>query len=40
MDIVYIVITVGFFAAALAYVRACAALGREESPDNRGVNVG
>ena len=39
MDIVYIAITIVFFAASLAYVRGCAALGREESPDSRGTNV-
>ncbi len=39
MDIIYIVITVGFFAAAIGYVYACAALGREESTETRGQNV-
>jgi hypothetical protein len=39
MDALYIAITVVFFAAAMLYVRGCAALGREESSDGRGTNV-
>lgn len=39
MDIVYIVITVVFFAAAIGYVSACATLGREDSTDARGQNA-
>lgn len=39
MDIVYIAITIGFFAATIGYVYACAALGREESTESRGQNA-
>jgi hypothetical protein len=39
MDITYIAITVSFFAAAIGYVYACAALGREDSTDSRGQNA-
>ena len=39
MDIIYIAITVGFFAAAIGYVYACAALAREGSTDIRGQNA-
>ena len=39
MDIIYIVITLAFFAAAIGYVKACSSLGREESADMRGQNA-
>jgi hypothetical protein len=31
LDIVYVLATLGFFAAMLAYVRGCERLGRDES---------
>jgi hypothetical protein len=39
MDIIYIAVTVGFFAASIGYVYACASLGREDSTDARGQNA-
>jgi hypothetical protein len=39
MDIVYIAITIGFFAATIRYVYACAALGRERIDESRGQNA-
>lgn len=39
MDFIYIAVTIGFFGAALAYVRGCASLGREDTSDSRGMNV-
>lgn len=36
MDIVYVAATVAFFALTLAYVRACAALGRSSNADEAG----
>jgi hypothetical protein len=39
MDIIYIAISIGFFAAAIGYVSGCAALGQEETSDTRGQNV-
>ncbi len=36
MDLLYVSLTVGFFAAMLAYVAACARLGRRgEGPEGR-----
>ena len=31
LDVVYIAITLGFFALMLAYIRGCEALGREDT---------
>jgi hypothetical protein len=31
LDVVYVVITLGFFAIMLAYIRGCEALGREDT---------
>jgi len=31
LDVVYVVITLGFFAIMLAYIRGCAVLGREDT---------
>jgi len=39
MDFLYITITVVFFVVAILYVRGCAALGREDSQDERGHNA-
>ncbi len=39
MDFLYVILTLAFFASALAYVRACAALGREESHYERGIDA-
>jgi len=36
IDLLYIALTLFAFAALLAYVRACAVLGREDSGDSRG----
>jgi hypothetical protein len=36
VDVLYIALTLLAFAALLAYVRACALLGREENADSRG----
>jgi hypothetical protein len=36
IDLLYIALTLFAFAALLAYVRACAVLGREDSSDSRG----
>jgi hypothetical protein len=36
MDLLYIALTVFSFAALIAYVRACALLGREDTSDQRG----
>jgi len=35
LDLIYIVITIGFFALMLRYVRACEALGRREEKEQR-----
>ena len=40
MDLLYVLVTIVFFASALAYVRACAALGFEESQNERGNDAG
>ena len=34
-DLFYVLGTIGFFAAMLGYVRACARLGRGSDPENR-----
>ena len=31
LDVVYIAVTIGFFALMLAYIRGCEALGREDT---------
>jgi hypothetical protein len=36
IDLLYIALTLFAFAALLAYVRGCAALGREDNTDPRG----
>jgi len=36
IDLLYIAFTLLAFAALLAYVRGCAALGREDNSDSRG----
>jgi hypothetical protein len=36
IDFLYVALTFVAFAALLAYVRACALLGREDSADSRG----
>jgi hypothetical protein len=36
MDAIYVLLTLCFFAAAIAYVRGCAAMGREDATDTRG----
>ena len=36
IDLLYIALSVFAFAALLAYVRGCAALGREDNTDMRG----
>jgi hypothetical protein len=36
IDLLYIALTLLAFAALLAYVRACALLGREDTADSRG----
>jgi hypothetical protein len=36
IDLLYVALTLLAFAALLAYVRACALLGREDSADSRG----
>jgi hypothetical protein len=36
IDLLYIALSVIAFAALIAYVRACAVLGREDSVDSRG----
>ena len=36
IDLLYVALTLVAFAALLAYVRACALLGREDSADARG----
>jgi len=36
IDLLYIALTLFVFGALLAYVRGCAALGREETADQRG----
>ena len=36
IDLLYIALTLLIFGALLAYVRGCAALGREETTDQRG----
>lgn len=38
MDLLYIGITFVFFAALLAYVQGCSALGREDTSDLRGTD--
>ena len=35
LDLIYVATTAAFFALMLAYVRGCAALGREESTEDR-----
>lgn len=40
MDFLYVILTGVFFALALGYVRACAALGLEESEQERATNAG
>lgn len=35
LDIIYIAVTVAFFALMLAYVRGCERLGREETGEDR-----
>jgi len=35
LDLLYILLTVGFFALMLAYVRGCERLGREETGEER-----
>jgi hypothetical protein len=34
-DLIYVAITIGFFALMLLYVRACEALGRREEKEQR-----
>jgi hypothetical protein len=34
-DLIYIALTLGFFGLMIAYVRGCARLGRQGSPDAR-----
>jgi hypothetical protein len=36
IDLLYIALTLFSFAALIAYVRACALLGREDNTDQRG----
>lgn len=38
IDIMYVGLTLFAFAALLAYVRACALLGKDDSVESRGAN--